>query len=338
MQKKSIDKEEVISHFNLSPSGGKGWYTASDLLCPECGKGGGKFGIKIVDDSGLVNCWRCNYKDSIFSFLYKTNNYHLVNRGKKYDFVEELDDVFIQAPTNNDLPEEKLPIGFKRIHSNEYLESRGFESWQFDHFKVGITESVVERGWRDKLIFQIFNNGVRVGLLGRSTHSKEWHDRNLAKCKEDGGKPVLRYKNSDGDFSKMVGGLDDITPQTDTIIIVEGLMDKANIDRLINVNNQEFLRCVFMFGSSISEMQVMLLKQFKNIKNVIILFDPDTLIKVREIIPLLQSSFDFTFFGDIVWDVDPGEMSGKQLKIVLDNLKTPDEFYTGKLKKKKLSI
>lgn len=338
MQKKSIDKEEVISHFNLSPTGGKGWYTASDLLCPNCGKGGGKFGIKIIDDSGLVNCWRCNYKDSIFNFLYKTNNYHLVNRGKKYGYVEELDDVFIQAPTNNDLPEEKLPIGFKRIHSNEYLESRGFESWQFEHFKVGITESVVERGWRDKLIFQIFNNGVRVGLLGRSTHSKEWHDRNLAKCKKDGSKPVLRYKNSGGDFSKMVGGLDDITPQTDTIIIVEGLMDKANIDRLINVNNQEFLRCVFMFGSSISKTQVMLLKQFKNIKTVIILFDPDTLIKVREIIPLLQSSFDFTFFGDIMWDVDPGEMSGKQLKIVLDNLKTPDEFYTGKLKKKKLSI
>ena len=93
-----------------------------------------------------------------------------------------------------------------------------------------------------------------------------------------------------------------------------------------------------MFGSSISETQVMLLKQFKNIKTVIILFDPDALIKVREIIPLLQSSFDFTFFGDIMWDVDPGEMSGKQLKIVLDNLKTPDEFYTGKLKKKKLSI
>ena len=140
MQKKSIDKEEVISHFNLSPTGGKGWYTASDLLCPKCGKGGGKFGIKIIGDSGLVNCWRCNYKDSIFNFLYKTNNYHLVHRGKKYGYVEELDDVFIQAPTNNDLPEEKLPIGFKRIHSNEYLESRGFESWQFEHFKVGINE------------------------------------------------------------------------------------------------------------------------------------------------------------------------------------------------------
>ena len=236
------------------------------------------------------------------------------------------------------LPEEKLPIGFKRINNHPYLDGRGFNSEQYELFQVGMTNSPMEPQWRNKVIFQIFNNNIRVGVLGRSTKSKQWHDDNMINHKE-GGRLVLRYKNSDGDFSKMVGGLDEITDSTHTVIIVEGLMDKANVDRQLKLLKDPLIKCLYVFGSNISEYQINLLKAFKQVQTVIILFDPDTLKKVRNHVARLVYSHNWDVkIGVIKSDNDPGEMSKTEILDVLMNSLTPLEFYSNELIIKKLNI
>lgn len=333
-----IDPVQLIDELGLTPSGGGGWYSSKGIECPECNKGGGKFGIKIKEgDSALVNCWRCGYKDSIFSFLFKINKLELVQNGKKYDYTEDLGNVFAKKAECEELPEEQLPRGFKLIHHHPYLKERGFQCWQYDQYRVGITDSPLEPLWRNKIIFQIINNGKRVGLLGRSTKDKGWHDQNMLDHKENGARLELRYKNSGGDFNLMLGGLDDITPKTDTVIIVEGLMDKANIDRLIKARYIEEIQCVYCFGSSISKEQLTLLKRKFGINKVIFLFDPDALNKVRHYVAESQKIFNEVMICSIDNpDIDAGDMNVTQLIQTFKNIQTPDEFYSRGLIIKKI--
>lgn len=334
---KHIDPKEVISELGLHPMGGRGWHTSKDFECPECNKGDEKFGLLIKENGGLVHCWRCGHSDSIYNFLFKVNKYGLVHNSKKYEYIDELENVLTLRgrDSTSSLPEEQLPIGFKRIEYDEYLESRGITLDQYNQFGIGITNSPMEPAWNNKIIFQIFNKGVRVGYLGRSKKSKEWHDKNMENHRENGGRLVLRYKNSDGDFSQMLGGLDDITNKTEIVIIVEGLMDKANLDRLLDTYNDEIIQVVYTFGSSISLDQISLLKGCKSVNQVIILFDDDAIKKVFGFVAILQSEFNQVFVG-VTNENDPGDMEINELSEILNNVRTPDEFYSGAITIKNL--
>lgn len=338
-KQKTVDFTGLIDELKLKPIGSGGWFTAKDLLCPECNKADGKFGIKRIEEAGLVNCWRCGYKDSLFGYLYKVGKHNFIHHGKKYEYTANLENVF--APSTNEiiLPEIKLPYGFKIITYDEYLAGRGFTKYQYEQFKVGITDHPLEPKWNNKLLFQIFVGGKLVGILGRSRMPKEWHDENMALFKAGEAALVLRYNNStETDFSHIVGGHDDICAGTETIIMVEGIFDKTNIDKFISIRKQSHTRCVFTFGSAISPQHIKTLKDFKNVREFILIYDPDALKKMRNYVNELQANFDFVYIGILNDDKDPAKLNKKEFSELLKNLKTPDEFYSSVIIQKKLKI
>ena len=72
------------------------------------------------------------------------------------------------------------------------------------------------------------------------------------------GHRYLRYQNSvDTDFGKMVYGIDECTENTHTLIGVEGITDKFNVDRLLGLYKQEEIKCGAFFGKKISPEQML---------------------------------------------------------------------------------
>ena len=168
-------------------------------------------------------------------------------------------------------------------------------------------------------------DGKTIAWLARSRHSKEWHEMNLRKAKEKGIKPKLRYENSKTDFTKILGGYDDISEKTQVVIIVEGLFDYIGLDSKLNLRGDESIRCVFTFGNSISKEQISFLRK-KKIERVILMYDPDKPDQIKSSALNLQKSFEtkIALLKDI--RKDPGNATCEELLDALDNLIDPINF------------
>lgn len=67
----------------------------------------------------------------------------------------------------------------------------------------------------------------------------------MERAKETGTKPHLRYENSIGtNFTKILGGFDELSSSVKDVIIVEGLFDKVGIDNLLQLWDCNSLKCV----------------------------------------------------------------------------------------------
>ena len=330
-----VDKDEVIENLNISKIGAQGFYTSQELECPTCGRADGKFGIKFKDGGGLVNCWVCNYKSSIFQYLHKIGKSYLIEKGHKHDFNGKL---MISNLVNNDnydvvktntikhIPI-SMPRGYKRISKNTYLQSRGVTQKQLEDFRVGYVQNVLYPELRDYIIFQLFQYGKLVGWIARTPFDKDWHDKNLIDFKLGKAKLKPRYRNSKGtEFQDILGGLDDITNDTDTVIIVEGLFDKLNLD---NLTLGMGVAVCFTFGHNFSDNQIQLLKSKTSVKTVIIMYDEDSLNSMKKTSLMLSDIFDFIFVAPILdKGIDPGNLKPHQLSKLLKNLKDPIDYYS----------
>ena len=228
-----INSSLIISELKLRPFGQKGWMNG-DVGCPQCGRSD-KFGILFVDNSGVSSCFYCGVSWPLVYVLKSIGRQDLI--GFDYSVYKDkgLDDLEPEIEKKTKVQECKLPIGFRRITKSDYLEERGFTN--YEKYKVGISN--LEKGLYGKIVFQLFQGGVLSAWIARSTQTKEWHINNLKQHKEEGGELVLRYKNSNNDFTKILGGLDDIKPYTNTLILVEGLFDKENTDKQLSLDKND---------------------------------------------------------------------------------------------------
>tara|TARA_R110000803_G_scaffold210835_1_gene284176 strand:+ start:44688 stop:45716 length:1029 start_codon:yes stop_codon:yes gene_type:complete len=331
-----IEKSKVIEALNLVPIGGQGFYTSPNLSCSECGKKEEKFGIKFIGDGGLVNCWVCNHKSSIFNYLRAINKDYLISYDHQQDYgsgikvgrLLENDNYFKNVETLPQLPEISVPRGYTRVLKNSYLQGRGITPEQLERFLVGTVNNVLYPELRDYLIFQIFQNNRLVALLARTPFDKDWHDKNLKDNRLGKCKLKPRYWNTKGvEFQDILGGLDDIKDETDTVIVVEGLFDKLNMDNLLL--DIKSLEVVYTFGHSFSVNQIKLLKSKGNVKTVIIMYDEDSLKQMKKTSMQLVETFDNVFVAPILSPgVDPGNISENQLSQVLQNVKDPVEYFS----------
>lgn len=335
-----MNKEEIIQELNLKSFGSKGWMGSSTLICPECGRSD-KSGIIFTENSAKFHCMRCSIgmyvnkylKLSGKSHLVQTNEFTASNEHKLKSLVpEEIEEEIVV-----NLPEKKLPIGCRPINSDEYLESRGFSNYHFDLFKP--VETKLDLSRKGYIIFQIFDmNNVRVAWLGRSRRSKEWHKDNEKKHKEEGERLVLRYDNSkDTDFSNILGGVMELTDEVDTVILVEGLFDKVNVDNELGLPNNENIKCLFTFGDSIKEGQLRILEQFKNIKLVYLLYDYGTIANSKRYGLEIESKLhgvEVMICEVNIINADPGSLPAESLINILNKSVRPLEFNKGKLNKK----
>lgn len=330
-----IDKELVIEALSISKIGAQGFYTSENIECPNCGRADGKFGIKFLGNGGLVNCWICNYGASVFSYLHKIGKSYLIETGHAHTFDGEIKIGGLMQNDNYNTVEQvavkhipiDLPRGYKRVYENAYLQSRGITPKQLEDFSVGSVQSVLYPELRDYLIFQIYQNKELVALLARTPYDKEWHENNNREFKEGKARLKPRYWNSQGvEFQDILGGLDDITEDIDTVIIVEGLFDKLNLDNLILGMGVVVL---FTFGHNFSDSQISLLKEKKSVTTVILMYDEDSLRSMKKTSMSLVDTFESVYVAPILFKgVDPGNIQVMQLSQVLANLKDPVDYFS----------
>ncbi len=318
-----MNSNRVIEAFHLRPFGSKGWLSGK-LNCPECGKGD-KFGVLFIDKGGVARCFYCQQSYPLFKVLLGRGRGDLLDFDYEYTPTSKLPSLYkAKQPVVNGKTPVQLPIGFIRVDSHPYLEERGFTKEQYDQFEVGVAE--LDPRTENKIVFKINQRGELVGWLARSTKTKEYHHANLKAHKREGAPLELRYRNSNNDFSRMLGGLDEITPQTITLILVEGLFDKANVDRLLGLNFQEEVKCCFTFGSDLSRDQVDLIPG--TVQEVILMYDKGTITNMRAAGGKLMSSYQVSVALIKDEEIDPGNMDREYLSQILSNLMDYLYFYT----------
>ena len=162
-----------------------------------------------------------------------------------------------------------------------------------------------------------------IAWMSRSRRDKVWHKRNLERYKAGECDLVLRYGNSPNtDFSKILGGYNEITENTDTIIVVEGIMDKVNVDSKLGLLDNDLMKCVFTFGNKISIEQMKLINKHKNITIIYLLYDYGTIRESKHngLMMLDNSNCKDVRVCEIKQeDKDPGDLSVDELVEVLGN-------------------
>lgn len=298
--------------------------------CPSCNED--EFGISLSDNHRF-GCYRkkaCGFSGNIFTLLRYL--------GKS---IEEVKPGFeIRARLENKLQieqEEKLsleledcamPLGWKRVMDHWYLNERGFEPKDYERFEVGVTK--LDSRFREMVIFKVPQNGSNKAYIARSTKSKKEIESINKQLKQEGSKAkVLRYKNSESEYGKLLFGIEECTEKTHTVIIVEGLLDKVNTDRQLKLTEQEEIKCVCSFKCGCSGEQILLLQQL-GVDTIVLLYDPDVIKDIKKAAFDLENYFN-VFVGYDEMGRDPGDMLEEDFEEVFKNLKTPTEFGISKM-------
>jgi Zn ribbon nucleic-acid-binding protein len=331
-----LNRDKIIKEFNLIPYGAKGYLRSDDCPCPDCSFSE-KFGILFLNDGGVVKCMRCGYATSLIKYLINEDKRELLEFDESISIHEQIPELKEDIDEEKEeLPEVEMPRGFKRITHDDYLEGRNWEPWQYEQFEVGVTNHFLERKHHHQIVFTIRQKGRKVAYLCRSRLEYDWHKQNLKEFKEGEAYLKLRYDNSQNtDFSSILGGFDEITKNTHTVILVEGLFDKANIDRLMGLHLQEEIKCCFTFGDTLNDDQIDLLAEFKNtIELTILMYDYATISQMQEYSCKLHRLFEVKIAEITDEEIDPGNMTKGYLVKLLQNLKNFLYFYAGRINKK----
>lgn len=333
-----VNIEKFNEDFSLRPFGAKGWKNSKLLSCPHCGKDYTKFGVLLLEKGGVYKCFRCDIKGSIFRLLKLIDRRDLIigDDETNYTYKEKLESFLHQVNVqekDTELLPIKLPLGSERIFNHEYLTQRGWTEEDYLLNEVYVCNSLPRH--RDRLIFPLRENNEIVAYLSRSIRTKEWHKQNLKRYKESGEGLILRYDNSRTDFEKVVGAIDEIIEgETITVIVVEGLFDKVNTSKVLELNNTPEVKCVYTFGCHLSNIQLYKLYE-KGVKNIVLMFDPDTISQTKTVSLNLLNYFNI-FIAEIQGDRDPGDMNLQEFELVLGKLKNPIEFFANRLENCKL--
>lgn len=317
MNRISVSKDEIIELLGLRISGNRGWYIGK---CVFCGKEG-KMGINF-DDLGF-NCFagKCQKSGSLLSLLKYIGRTDLISSHRTIsNRIMESDisrDKIIDI--NLDTPEVKKPIGFKRVDYHPYLDKRGFTDYQYSIFNVGVT--TLDPKYRDYyVIFLVMEDNKCVGHLGRRTISDE----------EVGLLDVIipKYNNSNTDFGMILMGLDEIiVGVTDTIVLVEGVTDKASVDRNLGLYDDDEMACCCSFGKRISHVHIAKL-YIRGVKNIYMFYDPDAVKQTRKYADDLSLYFNVRMVNNINATVDAGAMNANEMIERFENSVDIVTYYT----------
>lgn len=296
--------------------------------CPWCGIS--EFGISLKDNH-TFNCFRkakCGETGNIYKLLKKIDRVDLLGfdgiESIKYD--ERLENIIEKKIESNiDLSIETIepPLGWKRIYSNYYLENRDFDS--FEKWEVGATK--LFRKLKDHVVLLIRDGGEIKGYVARIAKAKE----ELREMEIQLDKKIPRYQNSKTDFTKLLGGYDEINEKTTTIILVEGAFGKEAVDRHLELDKQDEVKCCCTFGAKLSEEQIFKL-QLKGIKHIVLFFDIDVINKIKKYTMEYLNEFESVkIIHTSRPDVDPADLNKEELISIYNNKIDPIAFYFNKI-------
>lgn len=235
--------------------------------CPFCGKPKHFY----ISYEGLWDCKRCGEVGNIFSLLRKIGRLDLYKNSTKD--IEKLNSIslnFFKKSFELEI-ESDLFINEKieyprltkdiRMMKNLYLNNRGFSEEHYEKFKP--KKTIIEP-YNGYVIIPVTENTLDVAYVCRNTKSN-----------------YIRYRNSESEFSKFLFDIDSV--ENDTVIIVEGLFGKINLENILRKNGVDGIDVVASFGKKLSNTQLFKLYE-KGVKNLNILYDEGTVLTTKNII------------------------------------------------------
>lgn len=341
-------RDKFISDFHLKFTGSKGWQilpVKTVLYCPNCQNKDGSRLAFIFDENSSTSsfrCVKCGFSCRLEKYLWlvKKTEYVTKYREVKPENILKKKELVKTENQNIDLsplPKVVLPILFKQLKYSKYLKERGANLDIYKHWIIGKTD--LEKSLRNYIIFVIPENGINVGWVARCEHSKEYID-NYNKTHD---KKILRWRNSESDFGRIVFGLDEITENTKELIIVEGITSKLRVDCELKLYKQDNLKCVCTFGKKITDTQIIKIKNKGiNVNKIILFYDSDAVNESKKTTYKFVDLFNtvlvaFCKFKNEKGEFkDAGDLNKEEMNIVFNELQTPFQFFETKLPKKSL--
>jgi hypothetical protein len=298
--------------------------------CPNCGQK--EFTISLSDNHvcGCNRKKKCGWVGNIFSLAKKLGKFGILNIEGEVGQVEKLENKLIKSKVTYDLdlPTIKMPLGWNRVYQDEYMDSRGFT--EYERYKVGRT-MIHPKLKKNYVVIAIEEEGGIKGYISRHVWGKQKIEEENKKRKERGLPEILRYINGDTDFSKLSFGYDELVQNvTKTLICVEGIFDKWNIDKLLKLHDQDLIKCNATFKCAIS-IEQMIKWKMKGIETLILFYDPDVINQIKRVASELQLWFNVLIAFNDNADVDAGDIDAEGLSKVFNNLKSVSEFTSGKV-------
>ena len=287
--------------------------TDFEINCPECGHR--ECGISIVNSKHVWGCYRrkaCGASGNIYTLRKYGISFKKEDKTAS-EFKKISLKVFNEESNEVILSNINMPLGFRNIDFDDYLDSRGFTKKDYLYWGVGRTSIGFLKNY---VIFPVSLHGDNKAYVAR-THKRDFEPR---------------YKNSVSEFASLLGGYDKFDT-CETIILVEGIFDVINITRLLDLYDSESLRSVCTFGAKISDNQINLLKQ-KSVKKIILMFDGDVVKKIKPIAFELSLYFEVRVVileGD---DIDAGNCQEHHLIEAFENQYNPLEFNLRKIERR----
>lgn len=313
-----ISDSDLRELIKIEKSTHTGQYIAT---CPFCGKEGHFYINKVTQ---VWDCKRCGESGNIYKLLRFFDKLYLV-QGTSVEVREtirglrEVEEA--EEETLTQLPEISMPVGWKPFSKpNAYLQGRGVTLSIAQRYEMGETRMLSK--FKNYILIPIRDEGRICGFIGR------YADKHVPDGK-------LRYNNSVGtQFAQLLFGYDEITDNTKTVVLVEGVFDKIAVDRYLHLWNDELVRCCCTFGKKISSAQILKLKQ-KKIRRVVLLYDFDAVKEMKKYGIILNQDF----ITDIVFTTkkDIDECTPEEAIAVFERTYKPDDFNVdviGKLKRK----
>jgi hypothetical protein len=275
--------------------------------CPKCG--GNEFGISVKHPHrfGCFRLSKCGFSGNIFTLLkylgLRVDDYKepvdLMATRLPFGISKEEEEIAL-------LPEEiKPPVLWRRVFTDEYLESRGITEEQFKRYSIGT--SMLNEGY---ITFLVEVEGKVRGYVSRSKKSREWHDNHPLE---------KRYDNSKTDFSRLLYGFDEIDETTQVVLLVEGVIDKLSVDTLLDLYQQQGIVCCATFGGKVADGQLHLLKK-AGVENIVLLFESDIVKKVKKVLDKVGSKFKSVKVGCLPEGKDPNNLSQEEMFQVMEQL------------------
>lgn len=342
-------KDKFISDFHTKFSGSKGWRilpVETELYCPQCqNKDGSRLSFIFDENSSAASfrCVKCSFSCRLEKYLWLVKKTEYITKYREVKPENILNKKRLKKePKENDidlspLPEVIMPLMYKRLKYSQYLQNRGATLDLYKYWNIGKTD--YEEKLKDYVIFAIPEDERIVGWVARSIWSKSRiDDYNKGKQYKK-----LRWRNSTGDFGKIVFGLDEITDETKTLIIVEGITSKMRIDCNLKLYKQSNLICCCTFGKKTTATQLQKIRDKGiNIERLILFYDSDAVDETKKTSYIYKSLFDEVYIAFCPFKnewgeyKDAGDLNLKELNYVLSTLKTPFQFFCTQLPKKKL--
>lgn len=339
--------EQFKSDFKLTQSGGRGWNVApsnTPLYCPFCkNNNGSKLAFIFSERCASFHCPKCGNSCRLEKYLWliKKQNYISYSRQIRSEDILKKKELIVNnselAMDNSPLDEVSLPLFFKRIKYSKYLQSRGAKLELYKNWIIGKTD--FDKSLKDYLIFVIPENGTNVGWVARSLKSK----KEIEKINKNSKYKILRWRNSKSDFGRIVFGLDEITSETEELIIVEGITSKMRIDCELELYKQNKTKCCCTFGKKMTAIQLQKIKNKGiNVSKIILFYDSDAIDESKRTAYKLQEEFNEVLVAFCNYKneegeyKDAGDLTKKEMLEVFKNLKTPFIFFESKMNKKKL--